>query len=1629
MDKIKLTPSELLQQAGEMDALEKEYDALSSRVDSVLKQVNNNWSKNLSRNFSGKISSAQRSFSTVVDSLKQGATIAKTSARSFEEIDSLLAKGISGDADAQKKLDHVSGSVLMMKDPKGINNLACSFSADPVNLANGNFVLEKDYLQIDSSVPMSFHMFYNSNNDNRGVLGVGWIHNYEIHMRRLDDHIAVERYDGSEQLFVEEGGRYVSVNGTFAVLEKTTEGYCVVDDQQTKWFFDEKGYLVSCENMAEDRVTLEYDNAHKLIKVLNESGDYYTFEYDSCGCLCCVADLSGRRVDISVEDGRMVSVSYGDVDSVKYDYDEKGLLTLITNGRGIRTLLNEYDNRGRVVAQTFADGGRVSYVYHDEDHSVDMIQQNGAVITYYHDAFNRNLKTVYPCGSEISTYNKHNQQDAFIDRRGNTSFYTYDEKGNVVEYINARRDVLTLTHNQRGQVVSASLNGELQYSVSYDEGGRIADLTDGLGGKTCYEYDEKGNVVSCTQPDGSVQYFEYDEYGHVKTATNTMGGKIGYEYDNLHRVVKTTDALGNVTEFTYDDADRIIASVDAMGYKKTYKYDESGNVTEYTDGNGSITRAAYTPMNKIEALTDPDGNVTQFQYDLMWNLIRMINADGGEESFAYDEMNNMISAVDAEGGENRFEYDAGGNMTQRTDPEGGVHKIAYDELNRPVEVTDPMGRVARAEYNAHGGETCVTHPDGSKTLQEFDSLGRVVSLTDRCGYEQKYTYNAMGQVTQIEDKLGIKEKREYYPGGLLKTVFERSGASTTYEYDEAERIVAIINENGGKWTVEYDSIDRPVRICADGKLAEAYEYDAEGNVVVLTDGNGTRTCYRYSAGGNMIAMTDATGYETSFEYDARNNLVKVVQPEFKKDDIADINEQNRRVRETVYRRDKRGLVLEEIDAEGNLQSYAYDKCGRVISCTDADGHRVETEYYADGLKKAFRFSDGKSVLMQYDALKQLVILEDSLGITRIIRDEKTGLPQTVTNPQGETLSYEWNENGERKSICFPDGKVQTFEYDDKGLLKAMTLDGEAVNYEYDNSGRLRRKIYPNGLSTEYDFDKLGYISRMAHKSKDDILEEYEYSYSYPGKKSGMHRKSSEADWSGDYTYRYDIRGSLIGVDKDGVEVEGYKYDCFGNRIYSRINGQESRYTYNRLDQLISMEDNDGVHGYKYDRRGNLIEETSGGRTVLEMQFDAAGMLEFARSDRGTAEYLYNGFGYRYEENINLEGKALKRRFGYDITKDNRNMLFMVSDNVTADIFRDNEIVGVAERDKFDFFMNDALSNPIRLINNDGIKACQYTAFGCQQFADGAFGDDWYGQAFIGYTVDPITGLYHSPRREYSPVAGRFVSKDEFSGNITVPLSYHRYHYCLGDSINYWDPSGAIWAQLGAGIVGAVAKVATKAAGDIAKTVVSSVKNGKFTPQVSSWQDYVGSAVGGFAEGTVLATTGSFALAGAAGSAAETLTANGLKMATGVEGYRKEDGYTLGTLMADTAKSGVSGAVTGAAGGFIFKNAGSALKIDGINAGKGSCMSIFKANVTKASRGLIKEMTWKSVGKGILVYGGVGLINGTISGTIKGAKKEIDGWLKKKAGELIGDKRVGFIEDAYNIWDNLGKSKAYCKATR
>ena len=105
---------------------------------------------------------------------------------------------------------------------------------------------------------------------------------------------------------------------------------------------------------------------------------------------------------------------------------------------------------------------------------------------------------------------------------------------------------------------------------------------------------------------------------------------------------------------------------------------------------------------------------------------------------------------------------------------------------------------------------------------------------------------------------------------------------------------------------------------------------------------------------------------------------------------------------------------------------------------DRDGNETTTAYTKTGQPKSILHADKTTVEMQYDALHRLTRVRDSLGETRIER-ERTGRITAVTDHNGQTVSYEWGAQGERKSTTYPGGQQTAYT-----VTRHFVVDGKSI---------------------------------------------------------------------------------------------------------------------------------------------------------------------------------------------------------------------------------------------------------------------------------------------------------------------------------------------------------------------------------------------------------------------------------------------------------------------------------------------------------------------------------------------------------------------------------------------------------
>lgn len=1497
----------------------------------------------------------------------------------------------------KKKIQELFEELRKIGKSLGMDS-ASFFAGDPVNMANGNYVYEKNFFHFDTILPMNIRFFYNVKSNREGTLGKGWIHNFECCIYETENMLHLLKSDGDEEIFSYQDGKLAACGGTLGALEKNENGYIYTSEEGYISQFDLSGKLLLITTVDGWKIELSYEDG-QLFGVTCTDGIAYRFVYDETGSLSQIKDHTGRILSMEYEKKRLSSVMDPQGNVTKYEYSKDGHLTKIITPMEKVGLSNQFDDMGRTVLQTFPDGGQIRYLYDDENSSVVMVAQNGEKTEYIHDALYRNTKVIYSDGEENITFNENNQKASFVDKMGNRTQYAYDEAGRLTGITNPLSNRLQFLYNEQGKLYKVLLDGICMSKCEFDEAGRQKVTVDANGNQVEFEYDSLGRVIKTIHEDGSATKLCYDESGNIASVEDPLTGVTRYTYDACHRVVKTTDALGNEIEYNYDQNDNLVKVTNADGKIRDYEYDAQGNLTRLKDFNQGITEIEYNAMNKPVHVKDADGNSTWYEYDQMSNLTCVTSADGARTCYEYDGQNRRTKIIYPSGGEEKAEYDACGNIIKRIAQDGGEYSFRYDAIGRPVEVTDSEGRTRRAVFDNQGNVTDIFYENGSEEHFQFDLMGNRIYWQDKNGYQRYYSYDALGNVTQIRDEKGVLVECLYDAGGKVRSERSIDGSKVEYQYDAIGNVIQAKSSTEGVWNFQYDNLGRVIQAERENIGTEYYEYDAIGNVTAVIDGEGNRTEYDYSLAGALIRVTDPNGVQTGYRYDGCYRLIDMIQPENGHLDIHKLNEYNRMQKElrfTTYTRDISGNVTAIIDPEGNKSEYQYDLCGRIVSQKDANENVTTCVYRKDGTEEKLSFQDGRNILYQYDELKRLIQIEDWLGTTRFQRDAEGRLLQ-VTDHQGQKTSYQWNDRGECTKITYPDGRTVAYQYDNAMHLIRTQYEEQSAQYSYYENGRRKERSFSNGVNSKYAYDIAGNISALGHFQDGKLLSQFQYFYDKCGRKNRILERKGECSEENEKVFHYNALGSVDIVEENGQETERYMYDIFGNRTESVCRGVRTRFKYDRLNQLITTETDGEIKRYSYDRCGNMSGMIVNGIQKLTLHFDVLNRLAYARSDKGEAVYEYNGLDMLTGVSKKAEGKIQNESYVYDYTKPYYNLLTLNNGEKKRNYIWDQELLLESGENCASVFLNDERMNPINLIADNKVQeSYMYDIWGNQQSANRNEGNyNSAGFGFTGYRRDSITEYYYAGKRNYDSVTGRFIEKDPVKGFPYRPISCNPFIYCACDPINQYDPTGAVAAWLAGGIVGLVSNLTAKIAGDI----VTSVKTGKVT--VSPWQEYVGTAVGGFVEGAVYTATVrvpgmqgySAALAGGAGSAAETFVSNGLKMLSGKEGYRKEDGYTAGKLFKDTAGAGAKGAGTG----FVFSKVGKYLKLDGITKGRGNWDADFRRQINTARIG---DISLKTIMHGVTTQGMIKSVETVIGKMISWGKESITNFAKNTIGNLL-----------------------------
>ena len=1441
-----------------------------------------------------------RALSNMLDAKGAGFHFSRQNLDAFNNASEAVSESAAQIATAKEEIETKEKEIeKLKKEKKGKRGEYNLFSADPVNLATGNFIYEKTDIRPEGEMALSFRRFYNAQDKTMGVLGQGYRHNHEIALQEEENEVEVIMEDGGVRFFVKTEEGYEGILATRDLLEKSGEGnetqYVMTTPEGEKYRFNALGKLFEREDLNERKIRYTYNEADQLVRAESDRGDFLTFTYYPNGRLASVTDRSDRTVHYVYENERLAEVIMANGNRYYYRYTQNGKMQEIKNAREVITVKNTYDDWHRITRQDFPDGSQMLYEY--QGNELILTERNGSRITYTHDEKLRNTDVKYEDGTwEHYEYNEKSQKTLVRDRNGNTTRYSYDARGNVVKVINALGQISTMTYDANNRLLAMKVNRKVRIRNTYDKNGNLLTAMGADGNGSVYTYDDHGRVTSVEDADHDVTRLSYDARGNIIQVSINGVRNSFFVYDDNDNVVLSRDGNGNETTYRYDAWDRLIGVKNALGEETFYTYDLSGKVTRVQDFDGHEMHVTYNLLNKEETLTDKEGNITELTYDSMWNVASVKRADGGVVRYTYDKNDRLAEVVAPEGNAIRYQYDGNGNLVAEENGCRDAIRYTYDALNRRKSVIDPQGNETKYAYDGSGNLVRETDALGNETTYVYDEDGRLISETDVLGNTTTYAYTAGGKRKEVCYADGTCDHYSYENGQLVESI-RTSGERYHYTYDGNGNLILQKNALGEEVAFSYDALNRMTEITLPTGAVRKFAYNATGKLTQIVDENGNETRYTYSPNGNLTEVIDAMGGVTGYDYDVMGNLIQVTRSG--KDAEDEI---------TRYEWNRNDQIIKMIDPLGSEESYIYDMAGRMIEKQDRDGYVTKVTYDALGNVTGLKYADEKEVLFSYDALSHLKEMRDWNGVTSIVSDAM-GRTISVTDDLGKSVQYEWNSVGQKARMSYPDGSEVTYQYNEHGLLDCLATETGQTKYVYDTMGRIKEKNLPNGIHTQYQYNNIGKLEEICHIGK-DFEERYHYIYDAVGNKieARKNRNGIEED-SGIYSYHYDARNQLVGVLKDGKVQREYGYDSFGNRIYKKDHGEdflETVYKYNSNNQLIEDINSQVCRQYQYDKRGNLLTIAGNEGILKKFTFDATNTLCSAWERRGTQEkqvgYQYNGMGNRIGQILGDHADPEKTiRYTIDLTRQYHNMLAEEIETKesleTRQYIYDFNVVGMKQAVGADYFILDDLGSTMGVYDMEGNlqESYAYDEYGNEYGKIIDAKDRFQPFGYTGYQQESVGNVYYAQARRYDAGSGRFISEDIIKGATIVPISLNHYVYCWNAPYNYVDLNG-MWVHI---LVGAAVGAVTGVAGEIIGDVISG--------EPITAKGLVSSGLGGAVGGAVLGATGSAALAGAATSGVSTLTKGVWEMA---DGTREVSGKSALKLGLETAGSTLIGAGTG-----------------------------------------------------------------------------------------------------------------------
>ncbi len=928
----------------------------------------------------------------------------------------------------------------------------------------------------------------------------------------------------------------------------------------------------------------------------------------------------------------------------------------------------------------------------------------------------------------------------------------------------------------------------LARTYSGDRVKRLTVIENEAGNRLIYDYTPDNKPMAIRDEAGNaVLSFAYNGFGYLSEVRAQDGRTIRYQADSAGRLLSVEGLEGHVQTYEYESRNGshlLRKKTDPEGREVFIEYKAGGlEVTKVTAFEGIVTqRFSYDFPNRVAYYTDPKGKTAKYDISKEGKLVALVLNNELIKKVETFENGRLEKRKDQYGNTHEIRYNERFDPIKITDPEGNIVTIEYNQYWKISKITDPLGHVTTFEYDTKGQITTVNHPDGERVVFEYDGSGNIITATKTRGAKTavyRYEYDSKGNITKVTDPMGNVTGYGYDSYGHVSTITDANGNIYKVTADTKGRPITIENPLGNRWTLTYDSKDHVTTVTDAKGNRYAYTYDQRSKVTSVTDPLQIRTEYLYDVSGNLTTIKEAAGTQderiTTAAYDERNRLTSITDPMGNMTQYSYTGSPGCPTCEAGSGNAE--IPSRIIDPIGNITMLSFDRAGKVTGVRDRNNNVTAATYDKSGKLTQITYPDNTFETYTYDTRGKLLTAANAETALTFTYNDLGKVGTYTDSSLNKTITYEYDNNGNRTKMTDPEGGVTTYIYETNRLKSITNPANKTFTFSYDELGRRKGVGYPNGVAAAYQYDEAGRLTELANKMGANVVSGNAYTY------SANSNVLTKTDQNGTTTYQYDATSQLTEAMHPAL-AEAFTYDDSGNRITETRDGSVVNYTHTAGNRI---ETRNGVV-YTHDANGNIISRTGSTGAVTAYEYDYANRLRKVTMPDGTiAEYKYDALWRRIEKTVTTGGSTTATRYLYE----GLNMLSEYDgNNALKTKYTHNRAIDdplAMERNGQSYYYHKDALGSITAITDSQANLEQwyhYDSFG--KITDRMTSTFVQPYVFTGREDDEETGLYNYRFRYYDPEIGRFISEDPIGfegGDVNL------YSYVGNNPMNRKDPSG------------------------------------------------------------------------------------------------------------------------------------------------------------------------------------------------------------------------------------------------